>query len=282
MRDDLHDLHDLHRQYTAGETAQEVLRHARGLHARGMRSVITSLGEQSRSAQAALAKRDLYCDLLDGTAGLNATVSVKPSDVGLAIDPALAFGALSDIVTVAARHGKVVEIDLEFRPLLDDTLSLCQALIDAGQSLRVTIQAALLPALNIADRLYADAARAGSALSLRIVTGSCYHKDSTGYITTLETSEGVTDQQFYDLIDLSHEQRAAGQPVSAVGTNDTDRLRYAAARGMELQFLKGEEDRDAYRLAEKLRPDGAGMAVYTAFGALGDPGVQSYLLRRIH
>lgn len=274
-------LGDLHRQYTVGETSDDVLSYCRDLNAQSLRAVISGLGEKSNSPEQAVGKMRSYCNLLRNVERMDATVSVKPSDVGLGLSPAFAEENMTAILTIARESGKTVEIDMEFRTLLEPILALCRRLVSQGHSLRIAVQSALVDAAGPMKELQALSRVGGGDLSFRIVTGSCYHKSTLGYVTTLETAFGETHRQFLEMVDISALWAEGGNPRSSVGTGDVERIEYAAGQGLELQFLKGEERKAGYLAGAKLHASGAAMTVYATFGPLSDPGVQAYLMRRI-
>ena len=180
-------LKTLHQQYTAGNTARDALNYSAMLNANGIRTILSSLGEKSRSIEQATSEVVLYCDLLRGLDGINGTVSIKPSDIGITLNPELAEQNLEDILICAKETGKIIEIDMEFRSMLNQIIALYQSMISRGFSLRLALQSGLVNAIELATALIARANAGSANLSFRIVTGSCYSKSGNGYITTLET-----------------------------------------------------------------------------------------------
>ena len=79
-------------RYVAGDTLDDALATIRSLAAEGAMATIDVLGESVTRKEQTVATRDEYLRVLDAIAasGLPANVSVKPTAVGLAIDPALA------------------------------------------------------------------------------------------------------------------------------------------------------------------------------------------------
>ena len=80
-------------RYVAGETFADAVAAVKALAAEGAMSTLDVLGESVTRAEETYETRDQYLEALDGIARerLPANVSVKPTAVGLAIDPALAF-----------------------------------------------------------------------------------------------------------------------------------------------------------------------------------------------
>src|SRR5450756_307072 len=79
-------------RYVAGDTLDDALATVRALSAEGAMATLDILGESVTRPEQTEATRDQYLRMIDAIAasGLNANISVKPTAVGLAIDPALA------------------------------------------------------------------------------------------------------------------------------------------------------------------------------------------------
>src|SRR5512132_4247991 len=80
------------RRFVAGETLDEALPAIARLHAQGMGTTVDVLGEAVMAEADARAAAGRYTAVLDTLCenGLDRNVSLKPSQMGLAIDPALA------------------------------------------------------------------------------------------------------------------------------------------------------------------------------------------------
>ncbi len=82
------------------------------------------LGESVSAPGAARAAADAYLAVLDALAarGLDRNVSLKLTQMGLRIGPALARENVTRVVERAVAHGAVVRIDMEDHPTTDATL----------------------------------------------------------------------------------------------------------------------------------------------------------------
>ncbi len=114
------------RRFVAGQTLDEVLPAIERLHAQGMRTTVDVLGESVTRAEDARAAAGRYLETLAALAdhGLDRNVSLKPSQMGLAIDPGLARENIGAIVAKAAETGAFVRIDMEDHTTTDATLAL--------------------------------------------------------------------------------------------------------------------------------------------------------------
>lgn len=277
-------LNALHTRYTAGVSPNDALDYAHSLNEQGYRALLNCLGERTGSLGAAEKKIFLYNSLLGAIAdrGLDASISVKLSDLGLRHSSSVARRNLEMILTKAQETQSTVEIDMEYRSLVQPTLEIAQQLLEHGFHFRLAMQSGLRASLPFTRQLLRIARRSTGNIGFRIVTGSCYTKDQDGYNTTLETSEAQTIAQFYTLLELAKKWKSKGGLSSAVGTLNLDRIVQASRFDCEIQLLKGDEHTKAYRVATELATKGlARLAFYVGFGSLDDEGVQAYLLRRI-
>jgi proline dehydrogenase len=103
-------------RFIAGERVEDALRVIRRLNSEGFKVTLDCLGESVHEAAAAEAACQTYLQLLDRLAAekLDSHVSVKLTQLGLAIDEALA--------ECAARHNNFVRVDMEGSVFTDPTL----------------------------------------------------------------------------------------------------------------------------------------------------------------
>lgn len=262
----------------------DALRCALELNKQGYRVLLNCLGERADSPAAAEQKTTLYQDLLHSISDrrLNASISVKLSDLGLRHCISSASRNLETLLVMAQEADRIIEIDMEYRSLVQPTVDIAKQMLQKGFQFRLAMQSGLFTALPLARQLLDAARRSLGNIGFRIVTGSCYAQSRDGYRTTLETTEAQTIAQFYRLLDLATRWRHEGGLRSAVGTRNLDRIVLASRSDCEIQLLKGEEHTKAHALACELQDRGkALLTFYVGFGSLEDEGVQAYLLRRI-
>lgn len=103
------------RRFVAGEMLDDALATIRELNAKGIMATLDLLGENvSTEAEARQAGAD-YEAILDrlAAAGLNANVSLKPTQMGLDLGDDLATEIIAGVVAKAKEHGNFVRIDME-------------------------------------------------------------------------------------------------------------------------------------------------------------------------
>jgi proline dehydrogenase len=116
-------------RFIAGEELEGALGVIRRLNAEGFMVTLDLLGESVQDAGEAEAACQAYVHLLDRLAaeGLNSHVSVKLTQLGLAIEEDLARRHLSVICECAARHHNFVRVDMEGSAFTEATLRVFRA-----------------------------------------------------------------------------------------------------------------------------------------------------------
>lgn len=260
------------RRFVAGETLDEVLPAIERLHARGLRTTVDVLGEAITVESDARAACARYLATLDALAtnGLDRNVSLKPSQMGLTIDPDLARENVATIVARAVEVGAFVRIDMEDHPATDATLDLWRKVrpTDVGDAdVGVVIQAALRRSARDVDAIIEAGGR------VRLCKGA--YKEPAG-VAFQDKAE----------VDAAYEQlmlrllRAGRNP--AIATHDVRLIR----RALEVARAEGIE-RDSFEfqmlygvrrdLQEQLVDAGWRVRTYVPFGGQWYP----YFMRRL-
>ena len=155
------------RRYVAGETLDDAVRTVRELSTEGAMATIDVLGESVTRREQTEQTRDEYLRVLDTivAARLDANVSIKPTAVGLSIDPQLARENCRAICRKAASSGTFVRIDMEDSPYTEKTLQLVLDLKEEFPGVGVVVQAYMRRTLADMDRLVA------AGMNVRICKG---------------------------------------------------------------------------------------------------------------
>ncbi len=133
-------------RYIAGSTLDDAVRVVRELNAAGKLATIDVLGEEITNADEARAIAGQYHDVLARIQdeGLESTVSVKLTGLGLELDHDLCREHLEAVVADASARGNFVRIDMEDSSTTERTLDLYRELRAAGrENLGVVLQAYL-------------------------------------------------------------------------------------------------------------------------------------------
>ena len=132
-------------RFMPGETADDALRAAQELQPRGITTILTRLGENLETATQFEEVTQHYLDLLDriAAAGLDAHISIKPTQLGLDLDPALCERNLERLIERAGVHRNFVWIDMESSPYVDATLGLFRRMRSRTELVGIALQAYL-------------------------------------------------------------------------------------------------------------------------------------------
>jgi proline dehydrogenase len=121
-------------RYIAGEQLADATRVVAALNAAGKAATIDVLGEEVRAEAEVADIVQGYLDTLDAIEahGLDSTLSVKPTALGLALDPALCLANVETIARAAAAAGTCVTMDMEDSTTTTATLAVYRELREAG------------------------------------------------------------------------------------------------------------------------------------------------------
>jgi proline dehydrogenase len=122
-------------RFVAGMEVSDVLHAAESLNAQGIAATLDSLGENVSTPDEARHSAEIYHRLLDDIQqrGLNANISIKLTQMGLELDPELAFDIAAKLVAHAVETNNFVRIDMEGSALTQVTLDIVRRL-HAGES----------------------------------------------------------------------------------------------------------------------------------------------------
>ena len=257
-------------RFVAGESMAEALTVARALADRGFATTLDLLGEDVASPSEAAAATQSYADLLTAIAerGLDATISVKPTHLGLRLDPALARRNLERLVRLAQRLGRRVEVDMEDSSTTRATVDLFSTLNTTyGDHLQIALQAYLYRTEGDIETAVARSWR------VRLVKGA-YAEPATVAYPTKAAVDAAYRRHLETLLEYGR--------FVAVATHDEAIIR--VARGFARRIGVGPEKYEFQMLygvrrdlQERLREAGEPVRVYVPFGRQWYP----YFTRRL-
>jgi len=257
-------------RFVAGETPDSAVAAATALQAKGITTSLDVLGESVSEAPAAEAAAEEYLTVLDhmAAAKVEVNVSVKPTQMGLDLDPALCERNLRRIIDRARAHQGFVRLDMESSAYTQRTLDLFERLhTDANGRVGVVIQAALRRSTDDIERLIARSAR------VRLCKGAYLEPATVAYPEKADVDahyqrlmERLLSSGNYPGI-ATHDERLIRHAQRFAETNGIGRERF------EFQMLYGVR-RD---LQNQLRSAGWNVRVYVPFGTQWYP----YLMRRL-
>ena len=132
-------------RFMPGERMEDALEAAARLKQEGITTILTHLGENLSRVGEAEEVAQHYLTLIErvSASGLDAQISVKPTQLGLDLDPALCQRHLDHLVDRAAALGNFVWIDMESSPYVDPTLQLFRAARARSRKVGIALQAYL-------------------------------------------------------------------------------------------------------------------------------------------
>lgn len=256
-------------RFVAGESLSDALRCVRELNGRGMSVSLDHLGENVGSRAEAMEARDTSCRMLQeiGRADVESNISLKLTQLGLDLDPDLAFENTLAVVAEAAQIDNFVRIDMESSEYVDRTLDLFYRLFQRHHNVGVVIQAYLYRSASDLEHLIEVGAR------VRLVKGAYLEPPSVAY-----QNKRRVDESFVRLMETLLERGTypaiATHDVAMIeATKDVARRRNIDISRFEFQMLYGIR-RD---LQVGLVRQGYNVRVYVPFGIHWYP----YLMRRM-
>lgn len=258
-------------RFVAGETLSESVEKVRRLNGQGLLATMDYLGESVSTTEQAKEAEIMIIRTLDTIRHerLYANVSVKLSQLGIAVDPDFCMESMCRILETARTGNNFVRIDMEDSTLTGRTIDTFNKLLEryGVRHVGIVIQSYLYRSWDDLSEL----GRLGA--NVRIVKGAYREPKEVAY-----PSKKDVDGQYVRLV-KAHMERGC---YTAAATHDETIIgiikRFASERGIppdrfEFQMLYGISG----NLQHKLVREGYRVRVYTPFGKHWYP----YFTRRI-
>lgn len=259
-------------RFVAGMELADALRVAESVNKQGIFVTLDSLGESVSSPAEAHQAADVYHELLDAIRErhLDANISVKLTQMGLALDPQLAEAIATNLAEHAQFTGNFVRIDMEDSPLTQVTLDIVRR-VNARPDLRgtigIVIQAYLYRSQADIEQLIAEGIR------VRLCKGAYKEPAEVAFprkadvdSNYIKLSQVLLESSIYHGL-ATHDEAMVAAAKSYVREHDIAPSRF------EFQMLYGVR-RDLQR---KLVAEGYNVRVYIPFGREWYP----YFMRRL-
>jgi proline dehydrogenase len=272
-------------RFVAGNTISEAINVVRDLNDKGMNVTLDHLGESTTTPEEAIRATDDILEMLDriDRAGLRANVSVKLTQIGLALDEILCSRNLEKILDRAEQYKNFIRIDMEDAPYTEKTIQLFWRMREKGyQQTGLVIQSYLLRSERDVQQLLARQTR------IRLVKGAYKEPPEVAFPKKADVDANfdllarrLADSAFeYGSPVLSQDGRIP--PIPAIGTHDPKRIQFAKEyagriglpkQALEFQMLYGIR-RD---LQGQCSQEGYPVRIYVPFGTHWYP----YFMRRL-
>jgi proline dehydrogenase len=134
------------KRYIAGEDIEDAVKVTRELNRQGIYTTIDVLGEAVKNREEAIESKNKALEVLDTIVQfkLNANLSIKPTQMGLAIDEDFAYTQVRSLVQKAKEINSFIRIDMEDSPYTDATFRLFRKLKQDYNNVGVVVQAYLI------------------------------------------------------------------------------------------------------------------------------------------
>lgn len=245
-------------RFIGGENLDECLKAAKKLNSSGHAATIDYMGESTRDEKTASEATREFLRVIEAISrqGIDSSVSLDVSHVGLLVDQELAFMNASKLAGTAREAGLEVMVSMEGSERTDEVLTLYRRLCEHFDNVGVTLQAYLYRTPSDVREIFELPGK------LRLVKGAFEEPGETAL-----SRGGQLDDIYCSLV---KQAISAGHSIS-VATHDPDILKQVheyvkdsalETEHIEFEMLKGVETE---RL-EKMRGLGYRTRVYLPYG----------------
>jgi len=219
------------RRFLPGEGFDAALKAATDFKAQGVGALFTLLGENITDLEDANQVVAHYEEVLAASSGLQAEISVKPTQLGLDIDPAAAFANLERLARAAANAKSFLWIDMEGSAYTERTVNLYRRMRTAHPGVGIALQAYLHRTVSDVVDLVA------LKPAIRLVKGAYAEPPTIAFAAKKEV-----DANYLALCVLMLPEVRQGRLRLVLATHDTDMVakvwRFGQALGMERKQLE--------------------------------------------
>lgn len=264
-------------RFMPGERIDDALGAAKQLQGLGITTILTHLGENLTRAEEAEEVTTHYLDVLDrvAAAGLDAHISIKPTQLGLDLDRAMCERNLDRLMERTELRKNFLWIDMESSPYVDPTLALYKRTRAKTSRIGIALQAYLYRTPKDLE----DLIPLGPAV--RIVKGAYLEPPDLAY-----PKKSDVDRAFYTLCTrlMAEDARQAGALLH-IATHDiplADRLlayikdQSIPSSAYEFAMLYGIQRQQQLRLAR----EGQRLRVLISYGEYWFPWYMRRLAER--
>jgi proline dehydrogenase len=254
------------KHFIAGASLEDAMTVAKEMNGRGFKVIVNFLGEEIRDEKELGATMAEYLSIFDQMEAnrVDGCVSVKPTQLGLTMDPGRAASNLHVIVERAKRSGTYLWVDMEGTEYTEQTIQLYLRERKDYDRMGVAIQAYLRRTSADIDHLVKEGGQ------VRLCKGAYNEPASLAFKDREEVQRNYLEML----------KKLFSQPnFFAVATHD-DKLQDEAKRlaggpggNFEFEMLRGIRE----ELGRKLLSEGYGLSVYLPYGA----NWMAYSLRRM-
>lgn len=273
-------------RFVAGESLKEALLVVKKLDELGFYSTLDHLGEHTSNPQNAINAKEDILRIIDAVSQpeMRVNVSIKLTQIGLALDKNLCESNLREIVTFADQKSNFVRIDMEDSPWTNDTLELYWKLREEYQlnNVGLVIQSYLFRSEKDVENILKSNGK------IRLCKGAYKEPKNIAYPDKKDVDHNF-DRIVKKLIDASLNAgssvvKSNGRfpPICAVASHDNERLEFAKEYARKVGLSKNEiEFQMLYGIRRDLQnqylQEGFPVRIYIPYGTEWYP----YFTRRL-
>ncbi|MES0360121.1 MAG: proline dehydrogenase family protein [Anaerolineales bacterium] len=273
-------------RFIAGETLEDAIQVVKSLNAKNINATLDHLGEHTSNVEEARQAKDHILEILKQIEreGVKSNVSIKLTQIGLAVDVELCAENLIEILMFAKENNTFVRIDMEDSQWVKTTLDLFSSAIDqcSCENVGIVIQSYLYRSEEDVSKLLDVGSR------IRLCKGAYMEPEEIAY-----PKKSDVDENFDHLVELlvsgsfsngtpTISEDGKIPPIPAIATHDEKRIEVTKQHikdtglpktAIEFQMLHGIR-RD---LQDSLAAEGYPVRVYVPYGSEWYP----YFTRRL-
>ena len=272
-------------RFISGETLGDAIKAIKALNEKGINATLDHLGEHTDSPELARQAAADIIHALDAiqSSGVRANVSIKLTQIGLAISPDLCAENLEHIVAHAAKLNNFVRVDMEDSPVTQITLDILMKIRGKGyENVGIVIQAYLYRSEQDLRDLLVD------CIPVRLCKGAYKEPAEVAFPKKRDVDDNYNKCGSI-LMDGAKEKGCKPvstdgrfPPIPGIATHDEKMVQYAKEYARKIELPKNAlEFQTLYGirrdLQEQLAGEGYPVRVYVPYGTEWYP----YYMRRL-
>lgn len=246
------------KKYIAGVTLQSAVDYVKKLNSKGIYATMDVLGESVANKEESIRCKNEAIEVIEAIEQnkLKANLSIKPTQMGLAIDEEFSYQQILEIVKKAAEYNNFVRIDMEDSPFTDKTINVYKRIYQNYKNVGIVIQSYM-------RRSYDDVITLNKiGTNYRLCKGIYVESASIAYKNKQEVRNNylkLLDAMFKDgnyVGIATHDKYLIDEAYKRISEKNIPKDKF------EFQMLLGvRED-----LRDKINSDGYKIRIYVPFG----------------
>lgn len=138
-------VHIFAKKYIAGEELQDAVNVTKELNTKGIVATLDVLGEAIKTKEEAIEEKEECLRVLEAIEknNLDANLSIKPTSLGLSIDPEFFYENMCEVISKAKSYNNFVRVDMEDSPYTTVTIEIFKRLQNEFDNCGIVVQAYL-------------------------------------------------------------------------------------------------------------------------------------------